>query len=270
MGKVVGGFGTSHILFPPDGVEEQAERVFAGMMEIRARIAAIKPDILILAGSDHLNNFSLGMQVTLAIGVSDSWCSFGDSGLPGTPYPGHRDAAETIARYAAEHGFDLVQIEEARPDHGMTIARFIADPSLSIPTVPVWINSVMPVPPSPARCLALGGIVRDAIESLRPEGERIVVLGHGGLSHWLSVEGSGRVNDAFDQYCMERIASGNATELADLSADDVTREAGNGGLEIVSWLFMAGTLPGAGGEILYYEPILPWLSGMGGLALTPR
>lgn len=270
MATIVGGFATSHVLFPPDEVEVQAETVFAGMMAIRARIAALKPDIIILAGSDHLNNFSLATQVTLGIGVADSWCSFGDSGLPLTPYPGHREAAEAIARHAAIRGFDLVQIEEARPDHGMTIARFIVDPSLSIPTIPLWINSVMPIPPSPARCLALGGVVREAIQALRPEGERIVIVGHGGLSHWLSVEGMGRINVDFDRYVMERITSGNAADFAALTAAAIAREAGNGGLEMVSWLFMAGALPGADGEILYYEPILPWISGMGGLALMPR
>lgn len=269
MAKIVGGFGTSHILFPPDGVEVQAEAVFAGMMEIRRRIAALAPDLIILAGSDHLNNFSLAMQVTLGIGIADEWESFGDSGLPRDPWPGDRHSAEAIARHAAGLGFDLVQIEEARPDHGMTLARILVDPALAIPTIPLWINTVMPLPPSPARCHALGAALREAVEQSLNPGMRVVVVGHGGLSHWLAIEGEGQVAEAFDRHCLDALAAGRADELARYTAAEILQRAGNGGLELMSWLFMAGALADAPGEILYYEPIAEWMSGMGGIALEP-
>ena len=62
MGRIVGGFATSHILFPPEGVEAAAERVMAGMMQVRARIAEMRPDVLVTISSDHMNNFTLKHQ----------------------------------------------------------------------------------------------------------------------------------------------------------------------------------------------------------------
>jgi aromatic ring-opening dioxygenase catalytic subunit (LigB family) len=251
MGAIAGGFATSHVLFPPTGVEDQAERVLQGMLEIRARIQALKPDLIVLAGSDHLNNFSLAMQVTLAVGVADDYTTLGDSGAPVTSFRGHRSFAEGFVRHAGRRDFELVQMEELRPDHGMAIPRLIIDPENAIPIVPVYINANM------------------FIEAGRPEGERVVVVGTGGLSHWLCLPEQGRVAADFDQDFIERMVAGRAEELAALSADDVLAASGNGGLELTAWLFMAGAVPRARGEKLYYEPIPEWISGMGGLSLSP-
>ncbi len=269
MGRIVGGFGTSHILFPPDGVEEKAGRVLDGMMKIRTQVRALKPDVIVLAGSDHMNNFNLARQITLGVGVADEHVPFGDTGLPTTPFPGHRDFAEAFAVFAAQRGFDLVQVEEARPDHGMMIPKYIADPGNRIPIVPLWINAVMPIPPSPSRCFALGGVLKEMVETSRPADERVVVIGHGGLSHWLASAGEGGVNEAFDRAFIAALTDGKPEPYVAMSAAEIVAAVGNGGLEATSWLFMAGALPGAKGEQLYYESIPEWISGMGGLALTP-
>ena len=49
MGKIVGGFATSHVLFPPGGVEDKAARVLGGMMRMRAEIRALAPDLVVLS-----------------------------------------------------------------------------------------------------------------------------------------------------------------------------------------------------------------------------
>ena len=108
------------------------------------------------------------------------------------------------------------------------------------------------------------------VEQKRPAGERVVVVGTGGLSHWLCLPEQGRVAVAFDEDFIARMIAGRSAELAEYSADHIFRESGNGGLEVVSWLFMAGALPGAKGEKLFYEPIPQWISGMGGVALMPE
>ena len=267
MGQIVGGFATSHVLFPPNKVEAQAERVLEGMLEIRRRVRAVKPDLIVLAGSDHLNNFSLALQVTLAVGVSDTYTSLGDGGTPAATFPGHRRFAEDFVRFAQKRDFELVQAEELRPDHGMAIPRLIVDPANTIPIVPVYINSNMPVPPSPRRCYRLGEVLKEMIETVRPAGERVVVIGGGGLSHWLCLPEQGRVAAEFDLDFISRMIDGRAHELAEYEAEDLLRESGNGGLELMAWLFMAGALPGARGDKLYYEPVPEWISGMGGVAL---
>jgi aromatic ring-opening dioxygenase catalytic subunit (LigB family) len=269
MGQIVAGFGASHILFPPSGVEPQAERVFQGLMEIRRRVRELKPDVLVLAGSDHLNTFTLAMQVGLGVGVCDEFTTLGDGGAPATTFPGHRDFAESFTRFAARRDYELVQIEEVRPDHGMAIPKLLIDPKNEIPTVPVYINAIMPVPPSPGRCYRLGGVLREMVETTRPEGERVVVVGLGGLSHWLCLPPQGKVAEAFDRDFMDRMTNGRSDELAKIETEELLEASGNGGLELTAWLFMAGAAPrGAVGETLFYEAIPEWITGMGALALT--
>lgn len=268
MGRIVGGFATSHVLFPPRGVEQAAQRVFAGMMRIRAAIRALEPDALVVAASDHMNNFTLAAQITLAVGIADEYTPLGDMDIPRTPFPGHRALGEAFARTAAERGFDLVQLEEVRPDHGLMITRLIADPGGAIPVVPVYINSNMPLPPSPARCHGLGAVLREAVAALALPA-RVVVIAGGGLSHWLRTPEEGRVNAAFDRRFMHELIRGRSAGLARMRPEELLAQAGNGGMELTSWLFMAGALPHARGEIFYYEPMPEWITGMGGLGLRP-
>jgi aromatic ring-opening dioxygenase catalytic subunit (LigB family) len=272
MGKIVAGVGASHILFPPDGVEAQAERVFQGLMEIRRRIRELEPDVMILAGSDHLNSFNLAMQVGLAVGVSDQFTTLGDMGLAPATFPGHREFAESFTRFAARRDFELVQAEEVRPDHGMAVPKLFIDPKNEIPTVPVYINAIMPVPPSPGRCFRLGGVLREFAETQRPADERVVVVGLGGLSHWLCMPPQGKVAEDFDRDFMARMTAGRSEELARISNEELLVASGNGGLQLTAWLFMAGAMPAdAVGETLFYEAMPEWITGMGGLALTaPR
>jgi hypothetical protein len=269
MGRIVGGFATSHVLFPPTDVEDQADRVIAGMLELRRRLHALEPDVVVLAGADHLNNFSLAMQVTLAVGVADEFTTLGDGGAPPVTFRGHRAFAEGFARFAGRRDFELVQLEEVRPDHGMAIPRLVIDPANRLAIVPLYINANMPVPPAPGRCFRLGGVLKEYVETSRPAGERVAVVGAGGLSHWLCLPEQGKVAAEFDEDFIERMAAGCSEELARLSADEILEVSGNGGLEITAWLFMAGALPGGRGEKLYYEPIPQWISGMGGLSLSP-
>jgi len=270
MGHIVAGFGASHVLFPPDGVEAKAERIFSGLMEIRRRVRDLKPDVLVLAGSDHLNTFNLAMQVTLGVGIADEYTTLGDSGAPANTFQGHRDFGESFARFAARRDYELVQIEEVRPDHGMAIPKLIIDPHNEIPTVPVYINAVMPVPPSPGRCYRLGGVLKEMVETVRPEGERVVVVGLGGLSHWLCLPPQGRVAEAFDRDFMAKMVAGHSEELAKIKTEELLEASGNGGLELTAWLFMAGAMPrDARGETLFYEVMPEWITGMGGLAFTP-
>ncbi|SAL80814.1 protocatechuate 4,5-dioxygenase [Caballeronia arvi] len=272
MGQIVGGFATSHVLFSPESVEAEAERVLQGMTEIRSRLHALKPDVLVIAGSDHANNFTLRQQVTLAVGVADEYVPLGDMGIAQTPFRGHRDFGESLARYAAECGFDLVQVEEVRPDHGMALTKLAVDPTDLIPTVLIYINSNMPVPPSPARSFALGDVLRKMVNNARSGSERVVVVGSGGMSHWLRVPGQGRIAADFDRRFLNAMVEGHSDVLARLSTEELENETGNGGLELTAWLLMAGSLGRAVGEIIYYEPIKKWDTGMGGVQLfaTPE
>jgi protocatechuate 4,5-dioxygenase beta chain/2'-aminobiphenyl-2,3-diol 1,2-dioxygenase large subunit len=269
MGIVAGGFATSHVLMSPEGVEAQSERVFEGMKEIGRRIRALEPDVIVMISTDHLMNFKMDLQVPFIVGMCESYTPFGEMEIPKQPFPGHRAFAEDFLAFAAEQGFDLARAEALRPDHGIAIPNAIINPDGKIPVVPLYINAAMTPPPSPTRAWQLGRVLRKAIETVRPKGEKVVVLGTGGLSHWICLPDQGRVNEDFDRSFMQALCAGGGAKLATGSAGEILEQAGNGGLEVLNWLCMAGAAEGIPGEVVYYDAMPSWLTGMGGIALAP-
>jgi 2'-aminobiphenyl-2,3-diol 1,2-dioxygenase large subunit len=267
MGRIVEAAATSHILMAPVGVEERAKRIVAGMNEIGRRLRAAQPNAIIVISSDHMFNINLALQPPFCVGVSDGYVPFGDMEIPREKRPGSRALGEALVRRAAARGFDLAKAEELRPDHGVALPLLAVDPERRIPIVPLLVNINMDPPPAPARCHSLGRVLRLTVEEDRPAGERVAVLATGGLSHWLNVPRHGEVNEAFDRSVMDILTAGRGGELARLSAAEIVARGGNGGLEVMNWL-MAGAAAGEkGGEVVYYEKMPEWFTGMGGITL---
>jgi predicted class III extradiol MEMO1 family dioxygenase len=149
----------------------------------------------------------------------------------------------------------------------VTLPLLFIRPWGSVPTVPLYVNANMTPPPGLTRCLALARTIRDWIATVRPARERVAVVASGGLSHWLNIPGAGTVAEDFDQAILDGLAAGRHRDFADLTMERILERAGNGGLEIATWLMMAETVAGARGERIYYEPMPAWQTGMGGLAM---
>ncbi|QSR22056.1 hypothetical protein [Hyphomonas sp. KY3] len=263
MAKIVGGFATSHILMSSQGVEEKARRVTEGMAEIGRRIQALSPDVILVVTNDHLFNFGLDLQVPFTIGTADTYTPLGDLAVPQIERPGHREFAEEFLRYSASKGFDLARVESIKPDHGVSVPMLFADPTNSVPMVPLYLNLMMDPMPSPQRCWGLGEAFGDFIETRCKSADRIVVLAAGGLSHWVGYEP--RVNEAWDRQFLADLEAGEFLGWAQKGKDEILEAAGNGGLEVIHWLFMAAAVRAKRSETIYYEPVPEWMTGMGGI-----
>ena len=268
MGTIVGAFGTAHILMSPVGVEEEAERVFAGMVEVGKRVQASKPDVLVVITGDHMFNIGRDFEIPLAVGTADIWHPFGDLNTGTAPFPGHKAFAEGFVAFAAHEDFDITKANSLKPDHGVTLPLRFACPDKNVPVVPVLININMEPLPEPRRYYRLGEVLKDYVEQHRPEGERVAVLATGGLSHWLFVPRMGEVAETWDRNFLTGMAQGRAKELSQMKAADVVEAAGNGGIEVVAWIMAGATLPGVKGDEVYYEPVAQWGTGFGGLAIA--
>ena len=207
------------------------------------------------------------MQVPLCIGVADRWTPFGEHGHRPGAVSGHRALAEHIVEQAAAQGFDIAKAEElaARPRHHHP-ADF-ADPDKRIPVVPLLVNINMTPLPQPDALLSGSASPLSRRSRASAADARVAVIGTGGLSHWLFVPRMGEIAAEFDRMVMREIAAGRAEQLAKLSAAEIVEQSGNGGIEIVTWLMAAATMPGSAGVEVFYEPMPEWLTGMGGMAI---
>ena len=267
MAELAGLFATSHVLFGSPEGDHQAHRVVEGMNEIGRRIRKLRPDLIVMIGSDHLFNINTRLQPPFAVGVSDTYVPLGDMDIDRDPFPGDRAFATAFCRRAADR-YDLAQAEELKPDHGLMVPLMFIDPHHTTPVVPILVNTNMKPAPTSRRCAGLGAILAEAITQDIDPSKRVVVVATGGLSHWINTARHGEVDGDFDEEVIRQLAEGDLSQLTSRSSDELEEAAGNGGLEIVNWVLVAAMAARRGwrGEKIYYEAMPQWMTGMGGIA----
>ena len=131
----------------------------------------------------------------------------------------------------------------------------------------------------------MGQALRQAIVAGPPG--RVVVLGTGGLSHWVGsakrraymnraagtrlaelaahpvvLDDTGEINEAFDRMFLDRVVAGRLAEfVAEWTPERVEEVAGNGAQELRNWITAAAVVDDAPAEVLAYEPVPEWLTG---------
>ena len=74
----------------------------------------------------------------------------------------------------------------------------------------------------------------------------------------------------WDQMLLDAFSSGNLSGLDDTSDDELTATGGRGGHEVRAWVAaLAAMGPGYNSDVLFYEEIGEWLTGMGVMTATP-
>jgi len=269
MGHVVGVFTASHSPgitgWPERADQAQRTAVEKGYAEARDRIAALRPDAVIAVSVEHFTNFHLGNLPAFAIATGDSYLGPVTKemgafvGVEQHQYPGHADLGRHLYKFALDSEFDPALVEGGLDfDENFCVPFKRLDPESTLPLVPIIVNGVNPPWPTPKRCYDFGRMLRRAVEA-QSVAERVVVVGTGGLSHWVGLPESGNINEEFDREFLARLESGDPERLTDYTREEIDA-AGNGAHEIRTWLVAAGAA-GTGFEVLTYEPVPVWLTG---------
>lgn len=268
-GRVVGAFATSHSPgitgFPERAEPAQRKAVEDAFADVRDRIAALEPDALVVVSVEHFTNFFLANLPAFAVCTADRYLG------PVTPemgqflnvdqhhYPGAGALGRHLYAFALESQFDPSLVEGGMAfDENFCVPLKHLDPESRYPLVPIIVNGVNPPWPTARRCFDFGRMVRAGIEA-QSEYRRVVVVGTGGLSHWVGMPESGTINEEFDRDFLARLETGDAERLTAYSQAEIDL-AGNGAHEIRTWLVAAGAAESPF-ETLAYEPVPAWLTG---------
>lgn len=268
-GRIVGAFTASHSPgitgFPERAATAQREAVEAAYFQVRDRIAALEPDAVVVVSVEHFTNFFLANLPAFAICTSDSYLGPVTQemgaflGVEQHQYPGAGDLGRHLYEFALRSEFDPSLVEGGLAfDENFCVPLKHIDPDSRYPLVPIIVNGVNPPWPTPRRCYAFGRMVREAVQA-QDTYERVVVLGTGGLSHWVGLPESGNIDQDFDHDFLARLEAGDPERLTDYTAEQI-EAAGNGAHEIRTWLVAAGAA-GTPFETLVYEPVPEWLTG---------
>lgn len=266
MSEVVGGIFTSHVPAIGQAIARGMQGdpywkpFFDGFAPVHEWLARTKPDVAVVFYNDHGLNFFLDKMPTFAIGAAAEYRhedeGWGISGYK--PFAGDPDLSWHIIEHVVAAGFDPVTCQKMAVDHGVVVPFELCWPGTDawpVNLVPICINTVQHPLPSPARCLALGRAVGEALERW-PGDERIVVLGTGGMSHQLDGTRAGFINVEFDRFCLASLAD-NPEALAEHDALDLVELAGSQGVEIINWIAARGALGQSVTELAsnYHVPI---------------
>jgi 2,3-dihydroxyphenylpropionate 1,2-dioxygenase len=286
---VVGAFACSHAGFLISDYDraEPAKRdaVYAGFARMRGAIERAQPDALVVIATDHGRIYPLNHQPQYVIGVGGAARGIGDAGLPACEVPVHQEFARAVLEGCVEEGMDLAYSEDVSIDHSFVTPLMLSTPGLDVPIVPIVQNTRMPPMPTLERSYTVGRILGRALRD-GPHG-KVVVLGTGGLSHWVGDEkrrdflrwpagtrfgheqefplvlgDRSPINAAFDAEFLEALNRGAARGFIQAwSNDRLQDEAGNGAQEIRNWLTVAGVAEDSPLEVLGYAAVPEWHTG---------
>jgi hypothetical protein len=253
MAQIVAGFGVPHTpIFPfvvkRDGPDCETAKLFAAQKE---QLAAVRPDVIVMFDTDHLNTFFLDALPIFAVGVDKSFSGPNDEPreCPVYTIPSAAGFAAHIRQISIESGFDAALTQHYSVDHSIAVPLHFLTPDMQVPVIPFFISGHVPPLPSARRCHALGQTVARAIESW-PEPLRVAVMGSGSFS--LEVGGPrmapGRSDGVPDPDWAWRVIKLLEEQQIDTLIAEATpyqmRKAGNVGGELLNWIAMLGAIGG--------------------------
>jgi 2,3-dihydroxyphenylpropionate 1,2-dioxygenase len=239
----------------PPAVE--SEPIFRAYDELRGRLEAARPDVLVIVSPEHWANFFLDNMPSFCIGIADEFSGPTDEkfvNIERRSVPGNARLARALAESIAE--VDLSTSQEMAFDHGVMLPLHLLQ--TEVPVIPIIVNCLAGMPAPLHRCHALGVAIRRAVDGWP---ERVALLGTGGLSHWPAMPESGQIGIDFDRRFLDAFLSGRIESFLHYPKEKLEAEAGPGGHEIRTWIAVAGAAGNALGTLLTYQPVPAWSTG---------
>jgi aromatic ring-opening dioxygenase catalytic subunit (LigB family) len=247
--------------------EDQRRDARRALDEMRERLRAARPDVIVLFSNDHLLNWPINNTPEYTVGIGpehvgpadwyDEWLALEKYRIPGHP---------AIARYLVNEGarrrLAFAYLREMQFDDGVSVPMHYLNPDGAIPLVPVTMNCTVPPIPTPERAYQVGTTLREMLLAY-PGSERVAVVATGGLSHEPGGPRYFSVDEEFDRWFLDLLKHGDHAALLRECTLERMEDAGSGGTaELLAWVLTLAFTRGPA-EVLAYMPAVAWRSGTG-------
>ena len=163
---------------PPPEVAAEAQ---AAIDAARRAVETFQPELVVLFAPDHFNGFFHDLMPPFCIGAKAD--SVGDYGMPIGALNVPTELAIACAAAAGQAGVDVALSHRMQLDHGFIQPLVLLGGALDrFPVLPVFINSVGVPRPSMRRVRLLGEALGGFLAKTGA-GQRILIVGSGGISH---------------------------------------------------------------------------------------
>jgi aromatic ring-opening dioxygenase catalytic subunit (LigB family) len=246
---------------------DQQAQARKALDEMRNRLEAARPDVLLMFSNDHLLNWPINNTPEYTVGIADRHVGPADwydewLALDKYEVPGHPALARHLVNAGARERLALAYLRDMQFDDGISVPLHYLNPSMLIPVVPVTMNCTVPPIPTPARAYEVGVRLREIVRAF-PGRERVAVIGTGGLSHEPGGPRYFWVDEAFDLWFLDLLKRGDHAALLRECTLERMEEAGSGGTaELLAWILAMAFTTGPA-EVIAYMPAIAWRSGTG-------
>ncbi len=256
--------------FPKDGIEAEltteakranGARCDAAIAELKVRLEALAPDVVVIIGDDQHENF------------------FDDNTPPFTIFIGEQADAGRKFHYLGENPLDQVRRYDMHPDLGLELIEGLMDagfdpswsrenryegglghafgrplhylmPEPNRPVVPVMLNTFYPPAPSAARCFDFGQALGEILRTSDLAGT-VVVIASGGLSHT-------KIDEDLDRAFITALEAHDTAYFRAMPAESLV----HGTSELRNWIATAA-VAGHGATMIDYVPCYRDENGVG-------
>lgn len=234
--------------------EDPAVRPARANFELmRDKLAQARPDVILIAAGDHLNQWFMDNMPPFVVGKAPVARGPFPHELRGsklTPYeaPVDVEVAQGLLRGGYERGVDFAFSDEFRLDHAFTMPLSFIRPEQDVPIVPLWTNVMAPPVPPAQRFYDVGQAIRGVVDDL-PADKRVAVVASGHMAN--SVGGPGmlhiRANPIldFDLRMKALLTDGDAPAVIREASWERMLEAGNGTAGFLDFVLLLGVARGA-------------------------
>ena len=235
--------GTRPSLEVQQKLRQDAEKAFA---VLRADLDAARPDVLIVVANDQFVNFFFDniptFFVTLADEVQGRFTRYRFN------YRNHPELGRAILEAGVGAGLDLSFGEDIELQHTQMVPLHFLLPEPDIPILPIFVNTWIDPLPTPARCYALGDLIRQVADA---SPHRVAMLATGGLSHFPGSPRIGEIDTSFDEGLLRQMRDGAGPALAELTLEQL-RQSGNS--EFLNWMVTVGAVSDTPASETFYMP----------------
>jgi aromatic ring-opening dioxygenase catalytic subunit (LigB family) len=247
--------------------EEYQRLALQATAEMRRRLEAVRPDVLVMLSNDHLLNWPINNVPEYTVGIAEEHVGPADwfdewLGMEKYRVPGHASLARFLVNEAGRRRLSLAWLREMAFDDGISVPTHYLNPDARFRLVPITMNCTVPPIPTPDRAYEVGRVLRDALRAY-PGPERIAVVATGGLSHEPGGPRYFWVDEEFDRWFLDLLKRGDHQALLRECTLERMEEAGSGGTaELLAWIAVLPFTTGPA-DVLAYMPAIAWRSGTG-------
>jgi 3-O-methylgallate 3,4-dioxygenase len=228
---------------------------------LRDKLAALRPDVLIVVGDDQHENlvddnmppFTIFMGNDAEASISLRYLNQAKSENR-TKYQIDAKLAEALITGLMDHGFDPSYSKATRYAGGLghafaRVLKFLV-PQADCRVIPVMVNTYYPPAPSAKRCLNFGQTLAELIRNY-PSQDRVVIAASGGLSHT-------KIDEALDEKFLAALKTNDTSYMSAMPSSLFCE----GTSEILNWIVIAGAA-NRPGKVIEYSPLYRTKTGVG-------